>query len=157
MLYYYLMKCIYCNQEKSEVINSRGIKGNSMVWRRRSCLNCKKIFTTKESPIADNLFVLKRNGSRQRFIYEKIFTSIFKVINTGKNRDSGDDAKLAKKISEHVIEKLFSISNNRVVSSKSIIELVYKELKKINLSFADIYIAYSDYRIGVALSFIKKY
>lgn len=150
------MKCIYCNHKKSDVINSRGIKNDSMVWRRRYCLGCKKIFTTKESAVADNLFVIKRNGIRQRFIYEKLFASIFRVINTGKNRDSGDDAKLAKKISELIVRKLFSISSNKTISSHTIIELVHKELKKNNSSFADMYIAYSDYRIKVALSFIKR-
>ena len=151
------MKCIYCSQRKTSVANSREIKGGSMTWRRRYCSGCKKVFTTKESAMADNLFILKRNGSRQRFVYEKLFVSIFTVINSGKNRDNGDDAKLTKKISQKIMKKLFTASNNKNIASKTIIELVYAELKKINASYADRYISYSDYRLKFAISgFILK-
>lgn len=102
--------------------------------------------------MADNLFVIKRNGSRQRFVYEKLFVSIFTVVNIGKNRDNGDDAKLAKKISQKIIKKLFAISTNKAIASKTIIELVYAELKKINSSYADRYASYSDYRLKIAAS-----
>lgn len=149
------MKCLYCHKAGTDVVNSRVIKNGIGVWRRRCCIHCKKTFTTKETAIADNLFVLKRNGSRQRFIYEKLFASIFRVINTGKNRDSGDDAKLSKKIAEIIISKLYGYANEKDIESKKIIELVYSELKKINLSFGDMYIAYSDYRIKVALAFMQ--
>ena len=143
------MKCIYCANRKTEVINSREIKVGTLTWRRRRCPNCTKIFTTKESGMADNLFVIKRNGSRQRFIYEKLFVSIFIVVNTGKNRDNGDDAKLAKKISARILKKLFTAAEDRDIKSKILIALAYDELKKIHRSYADRYIAYSDYRLKV--------
>lgn len=145
------MKCIYCSNKKTEVVNSRKIKKGFMTWRRRYCPSCKKIFTTKESTIADNLFVLKRNGSRQRFIYEKLFVSIFNAINARKNRDSGDDAKLAKRISGKIIEKIFPLAPDKIIPSKTIIEQTYRELKKISSYWADRYISYSDYRLKAIL------
>jgi len=143
------MKCIYCANRKTEVINSRGIKGGTLTWRRRRCPNCAKIFTTKESGIADNLFVIKRNGSRQRFIYEKLFVSIFTVVNAGKYRDNGNDAKLAKKISARILKKLFAAAEGKDIKSKILIALAYDELKKVHRSYADRYITYSDYRLKV--------
>ncbi len=146
------MKCVYCLQKKTEVANSREIKGGLITWRRRYCPSCKKVFTTKESAMADNLFVLKRNGSRQRFVYEKLFVSIFTVINIGKNKDNGNDAKLAKKISQKIMKKLFAASLNKNIASKTIIELACAELKKTGAAYADRYISYSDYRIKIAAS-----
>ena len=112
-----------------------------------------KIFTTKESAIADNLFVIKRNGSRQRFVYEKLFTSIFVVINARKNRDNGDDAKNSKMVADKIIVRMFSTHNKKEILSKTIVELAYKELKKLSTAYADSYIAYSDYRFRVGLQF----
>lgn len=123
-----------------------------MTWRRRFCLDCGRIFTTKESATADNLFVLKRNGSRQRFTYEKLFVSVFTAINAKKNSDKGDDAKLAKKISEKITHKLFAVSSDKLIESKKIIDLVYKELKRIDNSYAGRYMTYSDYRLKALFS-----
>lgn len=147
------MKCIYCTHKKTEVTNSREIKNGLMTWRRRLCQNCKKIFTTKESAVADNLFVIKRNGSRQRFIYEKLFSSIFVVINARKNRDNGEDAKNTKRVAEKITARMFSVSNQKEILSKTIVELVYKELKKVSTAYADSYISYSDYRFRIGLQF----
>lgn len=103
----------------------------------------------------DNLFVLKRNGRRQRFVYEKLFVSIFSAINIGKKRDNGDNAKLSKKITEKIMKKLFSGATNKNVTSKAIIESVYAELKKINQAYADLYVSYSDYRLKIAIPLLK--
>lgn len=99
--------------------------------------------------MADNLFVVKRKGSRQRFVYEKLFASIFTVINMGKFRDNGDDAKLAKKITQRIIKKLFAASINQNIATKVIIELAHAELKKISSSYGDRYGSYSDYRLKI--------
>lgn len=98
------------------------------------------------------MFVIKRNGSRQRFVYEKLFASIFVVLNARKNRDSGNDAKFAKKVTGKVVDRLFGVSENKEVSTKKIIELVYLELKKNKPTLADTYASYSDYRIKTMLA-----
>lgn len=145
------MKCIYCKRKKTQVVNSREIKKGLMTWRRRLCTNCGNIFTTKESAVADNLFVLKRNNSKQRFVYEKLFASVFVSVNNRKNSDNGDDAKLTKRIVESIIEKVFSNSRNKTISSKTIVQVIYKELKKIDRSYADRYASYSNFRLKTLL------
>lgn len=122
-----------------------------MTWRRRSCPRCARVFTTKESSVADNLFLVKRNGSRQRFVYEKLFASIFAILNSGKKRDSGDAALRAKKIARSVVATLFTSAEKKDVPTKKVIELVYKELKKAGQPYADAYAAYSEYRAKVLI------
>lgn len=146
------MKCLYCAKRKTAVTNSREVKGGTVTWRRRTCLSCGKTFTTKESAVADNLFVIKRNGSRQRFVYEKLFASIFAALHTKKNSDNGDNAKRAKKLSAHVIEKVYGNSfGNKDVRTSALIILIYKELKKSGQLYADHYIYYSDFRLQTAM------
>ncbi len=145
------MRCIYCAGKKTAVINSRAIGRGYMTWRRRSCPACVRVFTTKESPVADNLFLVKRNGSRQRFFYEKLFASVFTILNSGKRRDSGEAALRAKKLAGRVVEQLFRNAEKKDVTTKKVIELVYKELKRMGQAYADAYISYSEYRAKVLL------
>lgn len=42
------MVCIYCGSS-TKVTNSRQTKRANAVWRRRSCSNCKSVFTTTET------------------------------------------------------------------------------------------------------------
>jgi transcriptional regulator NrdR family protein len=140
------MKCIYCQQRGTAVTNSRAIAHDTIIWRRRHCDSCGKTFTTRETSVGDNLFVIKRNGSRERFVYEKFFASIYAVIRTGKNSDSGDSAKMAKEITHTVLEQVFKENRGKEVRTSKIIELSYKELRKISRSFAFAYGTYSEYR-----------
>lgn len=145
------MKCIYCVHKRTEVVNSRPIQKGYVTWRRRKCTQCTAVFTTKETTIADNIFVIKRNKRRQRFVYEKLFVSIFTVLSMKKGSDNGENAKTSKNVSVKVIEQIYtSHISSKTVYTSAIILLVYKELKKVNQSYADHYISYSNYRRDVA-------
>ena len=147
------MNCIYCLHKGTEVRNSRESKKGLFTWRRRYCPHCDKTFTTKESALADNLFVVKRNGIRQRFVYEKLFVSIFSVLNSKKGGDHGNDAKLAKRITDQLIQKAITKSDDRNIATSSLIQLAFIHLKKVDSSFADQYAYYSPYRREVASRF----
>ncbi|MBC7982039.1 hypothetical protein H7X65_03100 [Candidatus Parcubacteria bacterium] len=142
------MKCIYCNHKKTDITNTRPTNGNESVWRRRQCLKCLRIFTTKEESLSDNLFVLKRNKSRQRFVYEKLFVSIFTSLQIGKYNDNGDLAKLSRNMTLKILKQLFKAGELNVKTS-SIIKLAYKALKTENISAGYKYRNYSKYRIEV--------
>lgn len=149
------MKCIYCAHKETEVKNTRmGVHGIG-VWRRRHCVACDATFTTTELGFAQNLFILKRNGKRQRFIYEKLFVSIFVSIDKGKANDNGTNAKLAKEISDKVIASLLKL-RNKDVATKTIIEITYSQLQKISPYFAERYMFYSEYRMKVLSTIHKK-
>jgi len=90
--------------------------------------------------------VIKRNGSRQRFVYEKFFASMYNVIHAGKNRDSGNAAKIAKKVTQAVLEQIFMNTKGKNVPTRKIIELSYTELRKIHRASAFAYGTHSAYR-----------
>jgi transcriptional regulator NrdR family protein len=129
------------------------VKKEGGTWRRRHCLSCGAVFTTHETALADNLFVVKKNKRRQRFMYEKTFISIFSALNTKKNNDNGTNAKLAKEITLSVIRKIIQEQKQgRIISTRLLIITIYKELKKRGRLFADHYIYYSEYRLQTALA-----
>lgn len=139
------MKCIYCKHKETAVKNSRSTKEGTIVWRRRVCEKCGNIFTTKEGALVDHFFIIKRNGSQQRFAYEKLFVSIFTVLGSLKNHDNGKQAMLAKTITERVLTDLVA-KHIKSVSSEEVIRVVYEQLMKVDSHAADSYIFYSGYR-----------
>jgi transcriptional regulator NrdR family protein len=146
------MKCPFCEslgkQSKTDVINSRKGKGGEEVWRRRQCLKCGEIFTTTEHFSYDSMFVIKRNLTRKRFVYEKLFSSILNAISAGKGRDQGDDAMKAKGITKETIDRLFLIKS-KYVSTKDIMRAAHTVLEKEDSFFALRYAMYSKYRLKV--------
>ena len=152
------MKCIYCKNKETSVKNSRKTNAGMYIWRRRECKQCEAIFTTKESPLADNIFIIKRNGKRQRFVYEKLLVSVIYALEGGKNRDHGTEALFAKRISRLVIEDILKFGK-KDITTEFLIVSIYTHLQKISTFGADRYMYYSEYRLGICsrLKFTKKY
>ena len=59
------MKCPYCGEVDSKVIDSRPTEDGEKIRRRRECLNCKKRFTTYEIVETVPLMVVKKDRSRE--------------------------------------------------------------------------------------------
>lgn len=144
------MKCPFCTKlhkkVDTEVINSRKGKSDQEVWRRRKCLYCNEIFTTTETFSYDSWFVVKRNLTRKRFIYEKLFSSILHSTEGGKGSDRGDEALYAKKVTKMVIDEIFNFKNS-YFSTKDIIRITHSILVKEDQFFAQRYAMYSAYRL----------
>ena len=66
------MRCPVSGWLEHKVVDSRSVRDDSAVRRRRECLRCAHRFTTYESIISDTLKVVKRNGVREEFDREKI-------------------------------------------------------------------------------------
>ncbi|MFA5135951.1 MAG: transcriptional regulator NrdR [Patescibacteria group bacterium] len=73
------MFCIFCKHKDSEVIETRVSEDGTAVRRRRSCLKCKKRFTTYERLESLPIFVVKRGGKRERFDRDKLRRGLFKA------------------------------------------------------------------------------
>ena len=66
------MKCPFCGDLDSKVIDSRHSDDGLSIRRRRECLRCQRRFTTYESVEVLPIIVVKRDGSRQAFDRNKI-------------------------------------------------------------------------------------
>jgi len=72
-----LMKCPYCGETETKVIDSRSL--GEEVRRRRQCLKCSARFTTYERLQSRNLFVIKKDERREEFNRDKLLSGIRKA------------------------------------------------------------------------------
>ena len=74
------MRCPKCQARDDKVIDSRAIKDETVIRRRRECLACEHRFTTYEEIERDDLRVLKRDGRYETFDRKKLLAGIDKAL-----------------------------------------------------------------------------
>ena len=66
------MHCPYCHEDNVKVSDTRTIADGFVVWRRRTCLKCRRKFTTHERVETARIWVIKRNGDKEPFDRKKL-------------------------------------------------------------------------------------
>ena len=135
------MKCMYCGETESKVIDSRATEDGA-IRRRRECLNCGKRFTTYETVVNTPVLVIKSSGARQSFDANKIKNGIIKACEKRPVPASRID-----KLVDDIQKKIYN-SLAQEITSKEIGEMVMKELKNIDevayVRFASVYRSFTD-------------
>ena len=138
----YDMKCIYCGNTESKVLDSRSSDESNSIRRRRECLSCGKRFTTYETIENTTLLVIKADGSRQEFDSEKLKRGIIRACEKRPVSISQIDT-----IINEIKKELYNSLDQEVESAK-IGELVMNELKKVDevsyIRFASVYRKFAD-------------
>lgn len=136
------MRCPFCQSEELKVIDKRETPDNESIRRRRECEKCEKRFTTHERIESPNLFVIKKNGSRQEFVRDKLFKSFLKAC---------EKRPISNEIIEEEVSKIeakLKSFEETEIPSKYIGELVMKALKRMDqvayIRFASIYRDFTD-------------
>jgi len=146
------MKCPFCNNLETGVIESRAIENCQVIRRRRYCKKCNKRFTTHERIELVPLVVIKRDESREVFNREKIIKGIIKAC----EKRPISMAQI-NQITEEIEEKLKQGSSNEI-KSHAIGRLVMNRLKSLDevayVRFASVYRHFED--IGSFLEEISK-
>lgn len=136
------MKCIYCKNPDSDVIETRVSEDGMTVRRRRVCNKCKKRFTTYERIEDVPIFVIKRDKRREQFDAAKLKSGIMKSV--GKTQVTFEQID---SITSMVTSRLISLGSNEVTSRK-IGEMVAEQLKKIDkvayIRFASVFKRFED-------------
>ncbi len=70
------MKCPFCDNDDSQVKDSRSSEDGSAIRRRRECTKCDSRFTTFERVQLRDLTVIKSNGKREPFSRDKLVRSM---------------------------------------------------------------------------------
>lgn len=70
------MKCPYCTELNTQVVDTRMNEDGDTVRRRRRCPNCDKRFTTYERVELQLPQIVKKNGSRCDYEREKLHASM---------------------------------------------------------------------------------
>lgn len=73
------MRCPFCHEEDTRVIETRANDEQGTIRRRRECQACRRRFTTYERYDEPALFVIKKDGRRELFNREKLLDGITKA------------------------------------------------------------------------------
>ncbi len=73
------MKCPFCSEDDSKVIDSRPTDDGHAIRRRRECGACKNRFTTYEKVEEIPLVVVKKDGNREAFNRSKIVNGLIRA------------------------------------------------------------------------------
>jgi len=134
------MLCPFCSDTKSKVTDKR--ESAEGIRRRRECLNCKKRFTTYEKVAESDIYVIKKDNSRQRFDRDKIFRGLDRAF---EKRPVSKDTlhKVAQDVEEQIRKK-----GKREIKTKTIGEMVMRKIKKLDkvayIRFAAVYRDFKD-------------
>ena len=136
------MKCPFCADQESKVVDSRHSEDGLSIRRRRECLACQRRFTTYEIIESLPIIVVKRDGSRQSFDRNKIINSMVRAFDKRKV----DMADLDRITTE--IEQVIQNTLEREITSDKIGEMVMARLKPIDevayIRFASVYRRFQD-------------
>ena len=147
------MKCPFCGDQESKVVDSRHSEDGASIRRRRECLACQRRFTTYEMVESLPIIVVKRDGSRQTFDRNKILNSMVRAF----DKRQVDVADLDRITTE--IEQTIQNTLEREVSTDHIGEMVMERIKPLDevayIRFASVYRRFQD--VNGFISEINKY
>ena len=138
------MKCPFCGDQESKVVDSRRSEDGNSIRRRRECLLCQRRFTTYEIVESLPIIVVKRDGTRQSFDRNKILNSMVRAFDKRKV----EIAELERITTE--IEQTIQNTLEREVSTDKIGEMVMERIKPLDevayIRFASVYRRFQDVR-----------
>ncbi len=136
------MKCPFCGDMDSKVVDSRHSEDGISIRRRRECSRCQHRFTTYEIVETLPIIVVKRNGSRQAFDRNKLIGSMMHAFDK-RRVDVRDLDRIATEIEQSIQNTL-----EREISTEKIGEMVMERLKPLDevayIRFASIYHKFAD-------------
>lgn len=136
------MKCPFCNQDDTRVVDSRPVDDNSSIRRRRMCDACGKRFTTYEKVETIPLIVIKKDQNREQYDRRKIENGVIRAC-----YKRPISAQQITKVVDQIENQVFG-REEREVSSEVIGELVMDQLKDLDpvayVRFASVYREFKD-------------
>lgn len=147
------MKCPFCNQDNTRVVDSRPADDNNSIRRRRLCDACGKRFTTYEKVETIPLIVIKKDEMREQYDRSKIEDGVMRAcykrpIPIQKIKEMIDDVEM----------EIFN-REEREIESKVIGEIVMEKLKDLDavayVRFASVYREFKD--VNTFMDELKKF
>ncbi len=146
------MKCPFCGEDNTRVIDSRPADDNASIRRRRECDECGRRFTTYEKVETIPLIVIKKDKNREPYNRGKIESGVLKSCH--KRPVSVDQIE---KCVDRIETKVFNMEE-REVESTVIGEIVMDELMRLDqvayVRFASVYREFKD--VNTFMHEIKK-
>ena len=135
------MRCPYCSHTETDVVDSRDTD-DMRIRRRRECAKCKRRFTTYEEVDKEDIFVIKKDGRREKFDRHKLMS--------GLERSCEKRPVSREQIEEMAnwVEGKLRKSGKKEIATDAIGELVMERLRKVDdvayIRFASVYRSFTD-------------
>lgn len=146
------MKCPFCGEENTKVIDSRPADDNSSIRRRRVCDACGKRFTTYEKIETIPLIVIKKDNNREQYDRAKIEAGVLRACHK-----RPISAKQINDLIDSVETEIFNMEEKELPSN-TIGEIVMDRLKSLDtvayVRFASVYREFKD--VNTFMNEIKK-
>ncbi len=146
------MKCPFCGDDNTRVIDSRPADDNEAIRRRRQCDECGKRFTTYEKVETIPLIVIKRDKNRETYDRSKIESG---VVRSCHKRPV--PAESIETCIDRIENRIFNLEVKEIESTK-IGEIVMDEIKDLDqvayVRFASVYREFKD--VNTFMSELKK-
>ena len=136
------MKCPFCLENNTRVLDSRPVDDNTAIRRRRLCDSCGKRFTTYEKVETLPLVVIKKDQTRQQYDRSKIEAGVMRAC-----YKRPISAEAINALVDSVENEIFRRSD-REISSTTIGNVLMDHLKKLDgvayVRFASVYREFKD-------------
>ncbi|MFT6631414.1 MAG: transcriptional repressor NrdR [Bacteriovoracaceae bacterium] len=136
------MRCPYCEQSETKVVDSRLLKEGMSVRRRRKCEACEKRFTTYETIEISMPNIVKLDGRREAYNREKIYGGIEKAC-----QKRPISTEQVERIVENIEKSILDISAKEVKTHDigSIVMMYLRNLDPVAyIRFASVYRKFQD-------------
>ena len=129
------MNCPFCSNTALKVTDKRNSPEG--IRRRRECLKCKKRFTTYEKVDKGDLYIIKKDKSREKFKRDKLEKGVEKAF----EKRPVSKEKIDKMLND--IEEQLRRRGKKEIKSSVVGKLVMKKIKKLDnvayIRFASVY------------------
>jgi transcriptional repressor NrdR len=136
------MKCPFCGEDNTRVIDSRPADENNSIRRRRECDACNRRFTTYEKVESIPLIVIKKDKVREPYDRSKIASGILKSCHK-----RPVSANQIEQCLDRIETKIFNLEDKEIEST-AIGEIVMDEIKSLDpvayVRFASVYREFKD-------------
>lgn len=147
------MKCPFCSQDNTRVVDSRPADDNCSIRRRRLCDACGKRFTTYEKVETIPLIVIKKDQTREQFDRSKIEAGVMRAC-----YKRPIPIQRIRELIDAVEMEIFN-REEREIESKVIGEIVMDKLKDLDavayVRFASVYREFKD--VNTFMDELKKF
>ena len=147
------MKCPFCNQDDTRVVDSRPADDNSSIRRRRLCDACGRRFTTYENVDKIQLVVIKKDRTREQYDRRKIEDGVMRAC----YKRPTPIQKIREMLDE--VEREIFNREEKELESKVIGEIVMEKLKELDavayVRFASVYREFKD--VNTFMDELKKF
>ena len=103
------MKCPFCGDADTQVIDSRVNDEGDSIRRRRKCGKCDKRFTTYETADLHLPQVVKTNGTREEFSRDKLRLSFTRALHK-----RPVPTEYVERALDHIVQKMLSLGEREI-------------------------------------------